>query len=127
MPVIQLTLLPDEYAVCRLPPDAPLPSWATVAPLFSATRTWDEFSVVCAAHQVPAGVKSEAGWRALRFHGPFAFTQTGILASVVAPLASAGISVFALSTFDTDYVLLPGAKLAAAIAELRAAGHVVNG
>ena len=123
---LSLTLLPDGLAVCRLEAQAPLPDWATSAPWFSMTRTPDELSIVCAESRVPEGIVASRGWRALRFAGPLPLDQTGILASVTGPLAAARVSVFALATYDTDYVLIPAAQQAAAIEALERAGHRVG-
>jgi hypothetical protein len=123
---LSLTLLSEPMAICRLEAADPLPMWATAASWWSITHTPDEFSVVCAESCVPAGVNASRGWRALRFAGPLPLDQTGILASVTAPLAAAHISVFALATYDTDYVLIPSAQRAAAIDVLERAGHSVG-
>ncbi|MBU6243777.1 MAG: ACT domain-containing protein [Actinomycetales bacterium] len=90
------------------------------------TRTAAEVSVVCALQDAPAGARTEPGWRALEVAGPLAFSLVGILASLTQPLAAAGVSVFAISTFDTDYVLIRAGALAAAIDALREAGHDVH-
>ena len=123
---LDLTLEPWELAVSRLPPDAPVPDWAMRGALYSITRTPAELSIVCAADAVPEGVRAEKGWRCFRFAGPIAFDETGVLSSVAAPLAAAEIGIFAISTFDTDYLLVPGRKLEAALLALEAAGHRVR-
>ncbi|HZI84330.1 MAG TPA: ACT domain-containing protein [Casimicrobiaceae bacterium] len=123
---LSLTLLPDSIAICRLEPQAAVPEWVTSAPWWSMTRTTDEFSIVCAERCVPEGIVASRGWRALRFAGPLPLDQTGILASVTTPLAAARVSVFALATYDTDYVLIPAAQRAAAIEALERAGHSVG-
>ncbi|HSS71852.1 MAG TPA: ACT domain-containing protein [Casimicrobiaceae bacterium] len=123
---MSLTLLPDAMAISRLDPEAPLPAWAVSAPWWSITRTAEELSVVCAEAHVPAEVAASRGWRALKFDGPLPLDQTGILASVTAPLAAARVSVFALATFSTDFVLIPAAQQAAAISALERAGHAVS-
>jgi hypothetical protein len=124
---LTLTALAGEYAVCRLAPGTlAIPAWATAGPWYSITRTADELSIVCPAAQVPGDVQAEAGWRMLRLAGPFPFELTGILAAVLAPLAGAAIPIFALSTFDTDYLLVKAHDLSRAITELRAAGHQVD-
>src|SRR5256885_7624966 len=105
-PKLTLTLLEGLFAVCRLDPKQPIPAWATSKGFYSITRSEDELSIVCAESATPADARCERGFRLLRFEGPFAFCETGILASVVAPLADAKISVFAISTFDTDYLLI---------------------
>jgi hypothetical protein len=120
-----LTLLPAPIAICRLAATEAVPVWATASAWWSITRTPDELSVVCAEALVPVGVSASRGWRALRFAGPLPLDQTGILASVTGPLAAARISVFALATFDTDYVLIPDLQRAAAIEALEHAGHRV--
>ncbi len=123
--MLTLSVLPGDYAVCQLAPSAALPGWATAGDLFSVTRTPDELSVVCAAAQVPADVRHTPGWAALKLHGPFDFTLTGILAGVLNPLHRAGVGIFALSTFDTDYVLVQATQLGEAVSTLREAGYAV--
>jgi uncharacterized protein len=124
---LTLDLLPDEFAVARLAPDAPMPAWADSPAFSSVTRTAHELSILCVAAQVPPDVKHERGWSLLRFQGPFAFTQTGVLASVLGPLAEARIGILAVSTFDTDYLLIKAVELKEAVAVLRGAGHTVRG
>jgi hypothetical protein len=121
-----LSVLCERFAVCRLDPDAALPAWATSGRWFSVTRTHEELSLICEERHVPPGVRSAGGWRALRFHGPFDFSEIGVLLPIVAVLARAEISMLALATFDTDYVLLPDDRLPSARAALRAAGHTVE-
>ena len=119
---LDLDLLPPTLAVCRLLADAPTPEWAA-GELCSVTRTSEELSVVCAEDRVPPDVRHEGGWRCFAVRGPLAFELTGVLASLAAPLAKAGVPIFALSTFDTDYLLVPGERLEQAITALAAAGH----
>src|SRR5262245_51964597 len=108
MPGQTFSIIPGEWAVVRLQPDAPLPDWILgPGSLMSITRTRDELSIVCDARVVPEGARYQAGWALLALRGPFAFSEVGILASIVGPLAAAGVPVFALSTFDTDYLLVP--------------------
>lgn len=104
-----------------------MPDWALGAGFFSATRTSDELSVVCDEGRVPADVRVERAWVGLKLEGPFPFAMTGVLASFLQPLAEAGISIFAVSTFDTDYVLVKREKLERAIAVLSTAGHAMIG
>jgi hypothetical protein len=92
--------------------------------VFCITRTADELSVVCAEEHVPSGVQAEDGWNCIQLQGPFPFEMTGVLTSILNPLAAAGIGVFAMSTFDTDYVLVKADRLQAAQDALRLAGHV---
>jgi uncharacterized protein len=121
----RLRLLEDRLAVCRLDPGAPVPGWAS-GELTSVTRTPGELSVVCAEAGVPAGEVAERGWRALEVAGPLSFELTGVLASLSAPLANARVSVFAIATFNTDYVLVKEQDLERAIAALEAADHSVE-
>ncbi|WP_245571563.1 ACT domain-containing protein [Microvirga subterranea] len=124
MPSLSLSLLSDAYAVCRLPPGAsvePLPKGA-FALLVSAL---EETTLVCPLGHAPQGAEIDAGWRCLRIDQSFDFGVPGILASVLAPLAAAGVGIFATSTFSTDYVLVKAADLDRAVEALRAAGHAV--
>jgi hypothetical protein len=120
---LDLILLPGTFAVCKLPADAPIPSWATSGTLFSITRTADELSVVCEESLAPQGVTCERQWKCFRVAGSMPFSLVGVLASLVQPLAEAGISVFAVSTFDTDYVLVKAADLERTQRALEQAGH----
>jgi hypothetical protein len=123
---MMLTLLPGSYAVCQLEPGAPLPEWATRGGLWSVTRSRTELSIVCAASGVPPAVRADGPWRALRVRGPLALDLTGVLAGLASPLAAAGISLFALSTYETDYLLVHEADIEHAVAALRRAGHQVD-
>jgi len=115
-----------DLAVCRLPPDAAVPDWAMRGPFHAITRTPAELSIVCLSDGVPSGVRAETGWRCFSLAGPIAFTETGVLSSIAAPLAAAGIGIFVISTFDTDYVLVPGPRLADAVRALESAGHRIR-
>jgi len=119
--------------VCRLASDARTPAWALESGFFCVVHTRDELSIVCpegacsedacAEGRIPDGVAVEPGWVALKLEGPFTFSTTGVLASFVQPLAEAQIPIFAISTFDTDYVLIKSESLEQAVAALGAAGH----
>ncbi|PXY27995.1 ACT domain-containing protein [Prauserella muralis] len=126
---LTLDLQPGEYAVARLDPHAPMPEPLLAAEtgggLVSLTRTPTELSVVCPAALAPAGATVERGWRLLTVRGPLAFTLTGIIAAVSSELASAGVTLFTLSTFDTDHVLVKDADLDRAVSALEDGGHVV--
>ncbi len=121
-----MRVLPGELAVCRLDPSAGLPAWAMHGPFTAFTRTADELSVICPQECVPAGVLREPGWRALKVAGPLGFTMVGVLAGIAGALAGAQISLFAVSTFDTDYILVKQADLPGALQALRAAGYGVK-
>jgi hypothetical protein len=127
MPVsMHLEAIEVRLAVCRLDPDSDVPPWADRARGFtSVTRTSDELSVVCAHDDVPEGVPMEGPWRALRVQGPIVMTLIGVVAALADPLADAGISIFAISTFDTDYILVHEPDFEAAVGVLTQAGHVV--
>ena len=121
---LTLSVLPETLAVCRLGPGDPMPDWALATNSFlSLTRTSDELSVVCPESCVPDGIRCEGDWRALKIDGPLDFAETGILASLATPLADAGVSVFAVSTFDTDYLLVKQAALDRVRSVLSEAGH----
>jgi hypothetical protein len=124
-PPQELILLDESFAICRLDPGAEVPAWALESPFVSITRTRDELSVVCPGDRVPEGIRADRGWRCLSVRGPLALDLTGILAALATPLATAGVNLFAISTFETDHLLVRGARLDRAIAALRGAGHVV--
>jgi putative acetyltransferase len=123
---MSLIVLDGAFAVCRFAGDASVPPWATAGDFFSITRTASELSTVCRQEPVPEGVPAERGWRCLRVAGTMPFSVVGVLASLTVPLAEAGISVFAVSTFDTDYLLIKETYLAAAVDALRQRGHAVR-
>ena len=103
---MKLIVLDDEFAVVRLDATDPTPTWAAQGSVSSVTRTAEELSVVCGALSVPANVQAERSWRCLRVAGRLDFSLTGVLASIAGPLAAAKVSIFAISTYDTDYVLV---------------------
>ena len=117
---LHLRLLPGHYAVAR---PHTWPDWLPADGLVSVTRTAGEISVVCEESLVPTGILKETGFRAWEFEGPFPFGLTGILDSVLHPLAQASIGIFAMSTYDTDYVLVKAEDLERSIAILRQCGH----
>jgi len=122
---LTLSLLPDDYSICRLAPEADIPPWALAGDFFSITRTREELSLVCSQEVVPDGVQSEKGWRCIMVRGPLDFSITGILASLTTSLAEVGISIFAISTFDTDYLMVKADNLKRAVLKLKEAGHNV--
>src|SRR5207245_9772729 len=103
---LELSLLPECFAISRLVANSPIPDWATQGPFFSVTRTGDELSIVTELSRVPVGVQSQPGWRVLKVHGPFVLSEIGVLAALATPLAEAKISLFAVPTFYTDYSLI---------------------
>ncbi len=124
---LELSLLPERFAISRLPAGSPIPLWATQGPFYSVTRTGDELSVVTELSLVPVGIESQPGWRVLKVHGPFVLSEIGVLAALAMPLAEAKISLFVVSSFDTDYLLVASETLLAAIAALERAGHTIHG
>lgn len=127
-PGLVLSLMPGDFAVCRLAAGAPFPSWAGSSSQFYALiRTLDELCVVCAEKDVPDTVQAETGWSLLQVLGPLEFSLVGVLASLAHPLAQAGVSIFALSTYDTDYLLVRKADLSRAVQALVQAGHHLQG
>lgn len=124
---LKFSFVPGVFAICKLPPASPIPDWALKGPFISVTRTADELSIVCPADNLPHDVNSESHWTCFKLQGPFAFTQTGILASFIGPLAANAIPIFAISTFDTDYVLIKEEYAGSALQALQQAGHQLVG
>jgi uncharacterized protein len=122
---MRLSILPSPVAVCRLAPGAAVPDWARGA-FLSVTRTADELSIVCDDDAVPAEIQAERDWRVLKLEGPIPFEMTGVAAALLAPLAAAGISIFLVSTYDTDYLLLKSASFERALGVLRGAGYEIG-
>jgi uncharacterized protein len=130
---LKYRVLVERLAVCRLASDARIPAWALEGEFFCVVRTRDELSIVCTEDvceedvrtedRIPDGAPVERGWVALKLEGAFPFSMTGVLASFVQPLAEAHIPIFAISTFDTDYVLIKRETLEQAVVALGAAGH----
>ena len=121
-------VLGEQLAVCRLPSEARAPAWALEGGFFCVVRTQDELSIVCSEDactpdRIPDGAPVEREWVALKLEGPFPFSMTGVLASFLQPLAEAKIPIFAISTFDTDYVLIKRQNLELAVVVLGAAKH----
>lgn len=125
---MELDVHPGTLAVCRLDPSTPEPSWLDTSadPLVSVTRTATELSIVAPQAAVPSEVAAERGWSALSVRGPLDFSLTGVLAELARPLADAGVPIFVVSTYDTDWLLVREDHLTRAITALRAAGHVVT-
>jgi uncharacterized protein len=122
--LMQLTLLPDTLAICRLAPQEALPMWALRrSSFFSVTWTVDELSLVCSAAAVPADILCEKPWKALKIIGPLDFSLVGILAPLATSLAQVNISIFVVSTFDTDYLLVKEEQADRAVEVLREQGH----
>jgi hypothetical protein len=123
---LTLKILPNRLAVCRLNADAPLPDWIDESDFSSVTRTQAELTIVCDQELVAAGTTSETGWRCIKVEGPLDFSEIGIVLSLTQPLAESAVSVFLISTFDTDYLMVKEKDLAEAIDVLTNAGHRVT-
>jgi len=123
---LELILLPDLYAICRLSKDAPVPEWNASNKFFSITRTSNELSLVCPQSVVPEDILCERSWRCLKLVGTMDFSMVGVIAALVTPLAEAGVTVFVVSTFDTDYLFVKENDLEIAMVGLRGAGHTVR-
>jgi hypothetical protein len=136
---LTLSVLPDSYAICRLNASDPVPDWAALSAgrlsssagaasteFLSVTRTADELSVVARESLVPQAVKCDRAWRILKVEGPLDLSLTGILAALASPMAAERINIFAVSTFDTDYLLVKDAQLSHAVDTLVRAGHKIK-
>ncbi|HEY8408780.1 MAG TPA: ACT domain-containing protein [Gaiellaceae bacterium] len=124
---MQLYALDDLYAIVRLEPDADVPVWARNGHFWSITRSDSELSLVCPQDDVPTDASAERGWCALEVAGPLDFSLTGVVSSLVVPLAEEEIPIFLISTFETDYLLVREPDLHRAVEALTAAGHAVDG
>lgn len=120
-------MLPGEFCVIRMPPNSNVPSWSLSGSFVSVTRTGEELSLVCESKNVPAELKVRELWTGLKLQGPFAFTETGVLASFLEPLARARVPIFAVSTYDTDYVFVKVETAKEAVKALEIAGHSLVG
>lgn len=124
---LTLQLLAGEYGVCRLKPEAVIPSWGIKSPFYSVTRTKDELSIICLESEIPSEVQCEHHWRIFKIIGPLDFSLIGILAPISELMAKHQISIFALSTYDTDYILVCDSKVVDAANALKSAGyHVIE-
>lgn len=123
---LTLKVIPGSFAICQFPPQTELPEGVLHLPFWSATRTSQELSLVLPEGHIPLGCRAEHGWRALEVAGPLDFNLTGILASIAQPLAAAGISIFALSTYNTDYILLRTTVFQTACLALTENGFIIE-
>ena len=125
--MLDLDLLPEEYAVCRLPAGSPIPASLAAGPddkgVIALSWAPDELSIICPADRVPDGAVVDTAWRCLRVVGPLDLALTGVLASLIGPLADARVNIVTFSTFTTDYLLVPTVRLNEAVDTLTAAGH----
>ena len=123
---LTLSILPETLVICQMDKDARIPDWLLASTFYSITKTAEELSVVCPQTNVPEGIKKDEGWRCLQVEGPLDFSAAGILASRTMPLAKEGISVFAMSTYNTDYLLVKERHLEKAVQILAQNGHRIQ-
>ena len=127
---LKLKVMDDDFCICRLEPSATIPAWITTGTFFSITRTEEELSMVCSRNTMPEDAGSqmicEKEWKCIKVEGPLDLSLTGILAHLSSALADAEISIFAISTYDTDYLLVKEKKLENAINELVSHGYSVD-
>lgn len=123
----ELGIVDGLFTVHRFPPDHAVPAQVFDAPFYSITRSDEELAVVCPASAALQSERSESGWACIKVLGPLDFSLTGILAGIAAVLADAEISIFAVSTFDTDYILVKAERLSAARRALTQAGYAFRG
>lgn len=122
---MNLKVIEGHFSVCRLNADSPFPDWALLSSFYSISKSADELSVVCESKYVSdKDIKEESGWSLIKVIGPLDFSLTGILASLANPLAEAELSLFAISTFETDYLMVKKINLLKAIQVLEKNGFV---
>lgn len=115
---LKMKLLKDKYGVCRLDKLELVPSWGIEGEFYSVTKTEDELSIVCVQESIPHNIKCEKDWRVLKVEGPLDFSLVGILSAISGLMAEKSISIFAISTYDTDYILVKDKDLNKAIKAL---------
>lgn len=118
-----LSVLPETFSICRLAPSTHLPDWLIGLDFWAAVRTSDEFSLVLPEAVVPRSWLSEPGWRGIKVEGPLDFNLTGVLTNLCTPLAENGVSIFSISTYDTDYILVRQKDLEKACQVLQNSGY----
>jgi hypothetical protein len=125
-PKLTFVILRETFAICRLDKGAPIPDWTFQGSLFSVTRTKDELSIVCPLINVPKGTICNQAWSCLMVEGPLDLSSTGIISSIASTLEKEGISLFSISTYDTDYVMVKERDLEKAIFALTEGGHRIQ-
>lgn len=120
---MKFTTLRGSYAICKLHSAAVIPDWSATGAFSSITRTSNELSIICEEAHIPPDTKAERGYSCLRLEGPFDFQAVGILESFLAPLAQSGVPILAVSTYDTDWILIQKKHWTAALSVLVDAGH----
>ena len=123
---LKLSLLEEKYGICSLPKDAPIPHWVSKESLVSITRTDKELTIVCKQDIIPSKLQSDLNWRCFKIDGSFDLSQIGVISSISSPLADAGISIYVISTYDTDYFLVKDDNLEKTISVLSNFGHSIT-
>jgi len=123
---LTLSVLDGLFAIVKLSPESAIPDWATKGEFFSVTRNANELSLVVSEANVPPALDASRHWRMLRVHGPFAFSEVGVVAALANPLARIGVAIFVISTFDTDYLLIQQEEIPVAVEALEHAGHRIS-
>lgn len=123
---LTLNVLRETFSLCRLDANSPIPDWAIHSRWFSVTRTPDELSITCPAEEVPPSIDCEKDWKCIQVAGPLGFTQVGILASLASPLADVNVTIFSISTYDTDYIFVKEKDLEVSIQTLSHLGHWIS-
>ena len=123
---LHFSLLKDKYGICTLPNTTQIPKWALMESLVSITRTKEELTIVCRQDIIPSQYQSDLNWRCFRIDGTFDLNQLGVISSVSLPLAEAGISIYVISTYKTDYFLVQEEKIKQTISVLSGSGHTIT-
>tara|TARA_Y100000588_G_scaffold355121_1_gene410036 strand:- start:71 stop:469 length:399 start_codon:yes stop_codon:yes gene_type:complete len=118
-----LSVLSETFAIHKFSPDASIPEKILKSNYYSVSKTENELSLVCSEVIEVQSLQSSKGWKCIKVKGPLDFNMTGFLAGISDILAQGNISIFAISTFDTDYILVRSQDLYPAITKLRQAGY----
>ncbi len=124
-PILKLRILPQTYAICSFPPEHAIPGWAQSLSIVSITRTPEELTIVCEEDRASGDCRMDRNWRCIKVDGSFDLDAVGVLAGISGPLAGEKISIYVVSTFDTDYIPAHGEHLARAVSTLSKAGHTL--
>ncbi|MBU3169930.1 ACT domain-containing protein [Clostridium estertheticum] len=116
--ILTMKLLNEKFSVCRLNKNEQIPEWVKNSSFYSISKTSDELSIVCSQDIIPSNIKCEKDWRILKVEGPLDFSLIGIISSISTILALKRISIFAVSTYDTDYILVKNKDIDNAILAL---------
>ena len=124
--LLHLSLIKEKYGICTLPNSAPIPDWALNESLVSITSSEKELTIVCRQDIIPSQCKCDLDWRCFKVDGSFDLNQTGVISSLSSPLADAGISIYVISTYDTDYFMVKEENVEQAISVLSNSGHSIT-